>query len=147
MNHDTPRLVANDAGVMYLNSIHGVTLVDEWRALGRELLPLAALNSATLLGAELVGRAYGGGLLKLEPKEADLLPVPTPELVETHADELRTVVPHVADCLRGGNLIAAANIVDNVLLVRGLGISRRDLRALRSARQAMFERRETRSGK
>ena len=42
-----------------------------------ELLPLAALNSITLLGAETVGRAYGGGMLKLEPREADVLPVPS----------------------------------------------------------------------
>ncbi len=35
-----------------------------------ELLPLAFLNSATLFSAEMVGRSYGGGVLKLEPKEA-----------------------------------------------------------------------------
>ena len=78
MNHDTPRLVANEAGVTYLNSVHGVTLQPEHRKLGRDLLPIGVLNSLTLLGAELVGRSYGGGILKVEPKEADLLPVPVP---------------------------------------------------------------------
>ncbi|MGH3821450.1 MAG: HsdM family class I SAM-dependent methyltransferase, partial [Pseudonocardiaceae bacterium] len=77
MNADTPRLTTNSAGVRHLNSVHGVYLGAQTRDLGRELLPLASLNSLTLLGAELVGRAYGGGMLKIEPREADQLPVPT----------------------------------------------------------------------
>ena len=57
MNHDRPRLVANEAGVNILNSIYGVTLRHGRKALGRELLPIACLNTVTLLGSEIVGRA------------------------------------------------------------------------------------------
>ena len=78
MNHDTPRLVANLAGVRHLNSVHGVALKKPLRRLGMGTLPLGMLNSLTLLGAELVGRSYGGGILKLEPREADKLPLPSP---------------------------------------------------------------------
>ncbi|MBI3492572.1 MAG: N-6 DNA methylase, partial [Acidobacteria bacterium] len=81
MNHDTPRLVTNRAGVHHLNSIHGMTFNTDCRQLAMDLLPLAVLNSVTLLGSELVGRSYGGGMLKLEPREADLLPVPSRALV------------------------------------------------------------------
>ena len=68
MNHDTPRIVTNRAGVACLNSIHGVTFADAHRQLAMDLLPMAALNTVTLLGSELVGRSYGGGVLKIEPK-------------------------------------------------------------------------------
>src|SRR5207249_2123440 len=100
MNHDTPRLVRNEARLGYLNSVHGVTLARGHRALGRQLLPVGTLNTVTMLGAEIVGRAYGGGLLKVEPKEADLLPVPSPEMLEGARDDLLAVTPHVARTLR-----------------------------------------------
>ena len=97
MNHDRPRLTTNAAGVHLLNSLYGVLLRDERRAIGRELLATACLNSATLLGAEMVGRAYGGGMLKHEPKEADLLPVPSLDTLEAAGDELRHLQPQLAE--------------------------------------------------
>lgn len=38
MNHETPRIVSNGAGVAYLNSVHGVHLVPELRPVGRDTL-------------------------------------------------------------------------------------------------------------
>lgn len=145
MNHDAPRLVRNSAGVPYLNSIHGVRLRAGHQRLGRDFLPVAGLNSMTVLGAELVGRAYGGGMLKLEPKEADALPVPSKALVETAAEALRAVRPQLGPALRGGDLLDAAALVDQALLVDGAGLKRRDLKLLREARTAMFERRAARA--
>ncbi|WIM71000.1 Eco57I restriction-modification methylase domain-containing protein [Corynebacterium suedekumii] len=78
MNADTPRLTTNEAKAYHLNSVHGVYLADQYQELGRELLPLASLNSITLMHAEIVGRAYGGGVLKLEPREADIWLTPSP---------------------------------------------------------------------
>lgn len=103
MNADTPRLVANAAGAHHLNSVHGLYLRAEQRELGRALLPYAALNSMTLLGAETVGRAYGGGLLKIEPREADRLPVPSPALVEAARRALEEAEPEVTAALQRGS--------------------------------------------
>jgi adenine-specific DNA methylase len=146
MNHDTPRLVTNEAGVTYLNSVHGVTLKPDHRALGRDLLPIGVLNSLTLLGAELVGRSYGGGILKVEPKEADLLPVPSPAVLAGAASALRAVRPQLAKHLRKTDLDAAVTLVDRVLLVEHLGMRRAEVKALRGARDTLFARRVSRGG-
>ena len=104
MNHDRPRLITNEANAHHLNSVFGVLLKPELRALGRKWLPLASLNSVTILGAEIVGRAYGGGLLKLEPKEADILPMPSQALLDSAASGLDRVRPLLVQPLRRGNL-------------------------------------------
>jgi hypothetical protein len=147
MNHDTPRLVTNSVGAAHLNSVHGVTLKAEHKSLGRDLLPLGVLNSLTLLGAELVGRSYGGGILKIEPKEADLLPVPSPAVLADAAPALRALRPQLARHLRGGNLDQAVALVDRVLLVDHLGMKRTQIKGLREAWDTLFGRRTTRAGK
>jgi len=123
MNADTPRLSTNRAGVRHLNSVHGLYLRDEHRALGHEVLSLASLNTITLLGAETVGRSYGGGMLKLEPREADQLPVPAPALLADNAHTLAAVRPAVREALAGGDLLAAVRAVDEVLLGCALGVT------------------------
>lgn len=147
MNHDTPRLVSNPAKLTYLNSVHGVTLKPTCRRLGRDLLPIGVLNSLTLLGAELVGRAYGGGMLKVEPKEADLLPVPSPDVLGAAGPALRALRPQLAKQLRSADLDSAVALVDRVLLVEHLGLSRNQVRGLRDARETLFERRRTRGAR
>lgn len=144
MNADTPRIVANEAGVTYLNSVHGVRLHPRMRRLGKSLLPFASINSLTILGAELVGRSYGGGVLKLEPKEADLLPVPSRLLVSNVADRLRSLQPHIAQHLRAADVLAAAATVDRVVLEEGAGLRRKGLAELREAHALMFGRRVAR---
>lgn len=117
MNADTPRLTTNEASAHHLNSVHGVYLHPEGRDLGRELLPLASLNSVTLLSAEMVGRSYGGGILKIEPREADRWTVPSTSLVENRATALRKVRDEVAFHLSAGRLLDAADVVDRVILI------------------------------
>lgn len=145
MNADTPRLTTNEASALHLNSVHGVYLSDKNRGLGRELLPLASLNSVTLLNAEMVGRSYGGGILKLEPREADVWAMPTPSFVATRADALRRVRPAVARLLRGGQLQEAVRMVDAALLVGDGGLEEADLEVVRRAHHAMTSRRISRS--
>ncbi|WP_344314220.1 N-6 DNA methylase [Fodinicola feengrottensis] len=144
MNADTPRLCANRARVHHLNSVHGLYLRSGYVKTGLDLLPVAALNAMTLLGAEVVGRAYGGGMLKLEPKEADKLPVPAKDLLLAARDELLALQPRVAEALRTGSVTDAAALVDEVLLVRHLGLRRKDLTALRSAHADLHGRRVAR---
>lgn len=144
MNADTPRLTTNRARAHHLNSVHGVYLRDHLRQDGMNLLPLASLNSVTLLGAETVGRAYGGGMLKIEPREADVLPVPSPELVRRNAEPLRRIKPTVAARLREGRLLDAVALVDEVLLIATTSMSERSLRAVRRDHTSLTARRTAR---
>lgn len=147
MNADTPRLTTNRAKVHHLNSVHGVYLKAKQKRLAMDVLPLASLNSATLVGAETVGRAYGGGMLKIEPREADRLPVPSAALATAARTALSTIRPQMATLLRHGRLTDAAKLVDNILLVGELGMSRADVKALREAHAELTARRVTRSSR
>ena len=144
MNADTPRLASNEAGVHHLNSVHGLYLGPQVTGAAAELLSIASLNSMTLVGAETVGRAYGGGMLKLEPREADLLPIPTPGIVERVADQLAASRAAVVDALLHGRLREAVRLVDQVLLRDALRLSRSQLAALEDAHVALMARRTAR---
>jgi adenine-specific DNA-methyltransferase len=144
MNAGFPQLAANPARLRHLNSVHGVYLRDELATVGSQLLPLVCLNSFTLLGAEAVGRAYGGGMLKIEPKEADLLPLPTPDVVASAAEQLLGLVAPVRVLLASGNAREAIRLVDDVLLGQALGLEDGAIRALERAREHMVGRRKAR---
>lgn len=144
MNADTPRLTTNHSGAHHLNSVHGLYLRPQLQLIGRELLPLASLTSITLLGAEIVGRAYGGGMLKLEPGEADVLPVPSIDLVRSAAADLAAVRTTVAELLGRGRLADAVGIVDEIVLTCHLGMSGAQLSAVRAAHAALTTRRTAR---
>lgn len=147
MNADTPRLTTNRAGVHHLNSVHGVYLRQGLTRLGRDLLPLAMLNTVTLLGAETVGRSYGGGMLKLEPKEADVLPVPSPALVEQAREGLAATRAEVRTALDSGRLNDAVSLVDEVLLHTSLRMPRSSMHSLESAHRILSGRRTARGRK
>ncbi|WP_309245013.1 HsdM family class I SAM-dependent methyltransferase [Glutamicibacter halophytocola] len=145
MNADTPRLTANEAGVHHINSIHGVYLGADVRELGRGLLPLASLNTLTMLGAEMVGRSYGGGILKLEPREADVLPVPSIAMVQRFARELHAIKPQVREMLAAGHKQEATEAVDRIVLEQMLELDQAAVETLRAARSNMLDRRKARS--
>lgn len=144
MNADTPRLTTNTAGAHHLNSVHGVYLDAQTRELGRELLPIASLNSVTLLNAEMVGRSYGGGILKLEPREADVWAMPSPAHVQACAEHLRLIKPDVAKLLQRGDLLAAVKLVDRVLLIDSGVVAESELDHVRDAHAALAGRRQAR---
>ena len=142
MNHDRPRLVANPSRVDILNSVYGVRLARGRKQIGRDALPVACLNSVTLLGGELVGRAYGGGLLKMEPREADKLPMPSFDRLRHAEGALKALKPQLALALRCGDLAGAVAAIDKVVLQ---GVDDGALKAIRLGREMLLQRRQARA--
>jgi hypothetical protein len=135
MNNAFPRLVLNEAKALSTNTIHNVWLRADVEA---KTLTVAFYNSLTLLSAELVGRSYGGGILKLEPTEAERLLLPRLSAdVEQHLER-------VDRALRCGDLTSTLDLVDAAVL-KPLGLTDAEIAGLRRARQKLLARRRARN--
>ena len=111
MVHRAPRLIVNDIDGWSSNLLHGVTL--GLLAPPVEALAVAMASSITLLSAEIEGRAYGGGVLKLETKEAERLLVP--RLTSEEVARLAAIFTNIDELVSAGELEAAARVVDRTL--------------------------------
>ena len=141
MSHRYPRLIANKARVTFLNSMHGVRLKDDAPTVARDALPLLILNSLTMLGAEIHGRSYGGGILKMEPREASTLPVPSCEHLVSAWEQLKADRAALDRKLRQGSWSSVVAGVDNVLLRQVMKLPEADVEEIRGAAQALRARR------
>jgi adenine-specific DNA-methyltransferase len=146
MSHITPRLVANETDATIVNSLHGITLNGDAPAVTRDALPIAALNSVTMLGAELFGRSYGGGILKMEPREAASLPVPDHDILVAAWKLLERHRSRLDELVRTGCWDTALAEVDRALLIDTVGLSGGEVAAMRTAAARLRARRTRTTG-
>lgn len=132
MTAEAPRLVVNLSGATCTNSIHRVWLRPGAPAAAE--LAVASWTSACRLSAELIGRSYGAGVLKLEVGEANRLQLPLAPGAGKHL----AAVEHAL--MRGGRT-AARREADRLVLRAGLGLGARDVRRLSDAANALQRRR------
>jgi adenine-specific DNA methylase len=116
MSHEIPRLVLNSADATCSNNLLAVRFNSLNTSMAGGIVA-SFYNSATMLSAERIGRHYGGGVLKLEPSEADRLLIPM-----LTAQEVVTLTPRLNEVdalLRGGRVQDALAFGDDLVL-RGL---------------------------
>ncbi|HTG31829.1 MAG TPA: N-6 DNA methylase [Thermoanaerobaculia bacterium] len=143
MSDIVPRLCLNCAQVVASNTLHTVRLPKIPASL-RKAFIIAFYNSATLLTCERVGRSYGGGVLKLEPREADRILVPSADLVALHKKELMKLGDKVDATLRNGregDLDDVVAAVDSILFEKEESARGE----MASARMSLHERRQSRA--
>lgn len=90
MSGRSANLVANAAGISCTNSVHAIRIRD--RKLAGALLPQWS-SPFVRLSCELEGHALGGGMLKLEPREAGRIAFPaTGAIAKAHDEALEDAV-------------------------------------------------------
>ncbi|PPF09987.1 SAM-dependent methyltransferase [Rathayibacter sp. AY1E4] len=141
MSHNYPRLITNTAKVGFLNSMHGIRLHADASADAAAALPLLCLNSATMLGAEINGRSYGGGILKMEPREATSLPVPNASVLAAAWAELKPMKSKLEKQLAAGEWTEVAKRVDAAVLGTGVGLAEAEIAELLEAARQLRSRR------
>lgn len=130
--HDFPRFVLNEAVATSTDTIHRVRT----RGIDPGVLVAGTFTHLTAASAEIEGRSYGGGVLELEPTEAERLLVPD-------AAALAAALP-LADCdalVRAGRLGTALEENDRRVLQGAMGLSASDCKALKAVWAKMQGRR------
>lgn len=136
--HRAPRLTVNAAAATSTDTVHRVRIKP-----GVNPAALAAVfhNSATFAFAEIMGRSYGGGVLELEPREAEQLPIPAPAAADA---ELAVDVDLL---LKANEIDKALDLVDRRVLIDGLGWSADVVAGCRAAWTALRDRRTKRGSR
>lgn len=113
MFHLAPRLILNSARTTSTNSIHRIYFKKSAPLYFKKLVAISLLTTYSNLSAELLGRRYGAGLLKLEPSEAGQMPCPLPNNVDRKT--ISSTFRSIDSLLRDGFFEEAQAIADSLI--------------------------------
>jgi adenine-specific DNA-methyltransferase len=142
MSGTAPRLCWNSAQVLASNSMHEVRFgpmvaVEPWR------LAFTFWSSLTQLSCEIEGHPMGGGMLKLEPSEAESVLVPRPEYVAVSWDQFQDL----DQLMRTKSTASAIDLADDVVLRQTLGLNWQQIQVIRDGLDLMRSSRRKHVGK
>lgn len=139
--HRAPRLTVNAAAATSTDTVHRVRLAPGVGIADPAALATVFHNSVTFAFAEILGRSYGGGILELEPREAEQLPLPAP--AHTGAE----LACDVDLLLKAGEIDKALDLVDRHVLIDALGLPPELVSQCRAAWVSLRDRRARRGSR
>lgn len=113
MTHDGPRLALNEARINATNSIHRIFFAETTNVLMRKLVVISLCTSFSQLSAEIEGRSYGSGVLKIEPSEAKKIRLILPK--DRAEKDVEAVFSQLDLCLRNGDATKVQEIADQFI--------------------------------
>lgn len=126
-----PRVIVNETDATSTDTVHKLKFkktVDPYK------VAAAFMNSLTFAQSEIVGRSYGGGVLTFEPSEIRKLLIPS--------ENWESIDPVKVDELaRQGDIEAVLDYTDEILLIKGMGLTRDEVDKLRNAWRRLSDRR------
>ena len=131
-----PKLVLNPARAISTDTIHRVRYHHPEQGVQ---ITASFMNALTFAFSETMGRSYGGGVLELEPNEADALPLP-------YFDSIALDFAAIDKLERAGNIEAILEMTDAALLRGGLGFDAADIARFRRIWRKLSGRRVGRKG-
>jgi len=126
MSGNTPKLVANDTSAVAPNSLH-VVRIHPQSSVTSGVLAALWQTSLTRLSCEIEGHSLGGGMLKLEPTEAEKILI---GLVGDSTIELDGLALELDLLTRRGQLELVRDLADEIILVNGIGLSHNECRLI-----------------
>lgn len=129
----SPLLVLNRADCWCSNALHAV----RWRSdadVAPEVAAVGFLTSAVSVWAEIHGRRYGGGVLKMEPSTLKRAPLPI-------VGDAGNVFDEINELLRRGRENEARHRADDQVLRKGLGLKKNDIKRLQNALAVLISQR------
>ena len=110
MHHTGPRLVLNELGCHCTNTLHRVFFRKDISPATQMAASVSILSTFSQISAELVGRRYGSGVLKHEPRDAERIALLMPPFSEVEVTEIFHEVDHLLRTGRPEEAQAAADI-------------------------------------
>lgn len=120
-----PKVCWNEAQVLATNSTHEVRFFS--RSVEPCKLAFAFTSTLVQLSCEIEGHPMGGGMLKLEPSEAQRVILPKLELVPVNPSEFERADRYKREGANG----SLCDLADQVVLRRGLGLTWKQIQVLR----------------
>lgn len=114
MNHYGPRIILNDGGVDCTNTLHRINFKGHTGQSQKKLIAISLMTTFSQISAELEGRTYGGGVLKVEPSEFRRVSLILPQGL--HHRRVDKVFRVVDGYLRKGDPNAARKVADLLIL-------------------------------
>ncbi len=110
LSHFSPKLVLNQAGVQATNTLYRFNFKDKFRKKDHQATSIAMFTSTAQLSAELLGRQYGSGALKLEPNEFERIALVLPP--NKSKEEIERAFASIHTTLREGKVAEATSIAN-----------------------------------